>query len=121
MRGVPGRGVDGSHTTPRRDLSPLHSYLPVRTRVRLAGAGLDRRLSAGEDPFSDADLAARAAELVGPRSRRRIVRGLRRVLDEAGPPSAPAVVTCDRQALSIARPALEQLTLALQARHCGQP
>ena len=88
-----------------------------RVRARLAAQALDARIAAGEDPSSDAALACRSVQLVAPRARRRLAAGLERLLSErearAGLSAAAPV---DRQAVAIARPALEQLAAALRSR-----
>jgi hypothetical protein len=83
---------------PRRD-----TYL-TRLRVRLRRDGLDRRIAAGEDPYADADLRRRAAQLTEPATRRRIAATIDRMIDEAAGPPAPfsskvplartAIITC---------------------------
>jgi hypothetical protein len=91
--------------------SPRDGYL-TRLRVRLRRDGLDRRIAAGEDPYADADLARRAAQLTEPATRRRIAATIDRVIDEAaGPPAAfsskvplarAAIVTCAPRLCEIA-------------------
>jgi hypothetical protein len=87
-----------------------------RIQARFAAPRLDRRLAAGEDPSIDAALACRAAQLVSDGTRRGIASGLARVLS-ARPEAAAfsASIPCNARAVSIARPALEQLAAALRS------
>ncbi|HWH19006.1 MAG TPA: hypothetical protein VN671_00635 [Solirubrobacterales bacterium] len=90
---------------------PRERYL-TRLRVRLRRDGLDRRIAAGEDVYSDADLGRRAAQLTEPDTRRRIAATIDRVIDEAAGPPAPfsskvplarsAIVTCAPRLCEIA-------------------
>lgn len=100
----------------RRRPGALH--LTDRIRLLLLGPQLDARIAAGEDPARDALLAHRARRLVSRRSRRRLVQGLERTL--APPPDRPSfssAVACNRQAVEVARQALEELAAALRARN----
>jgi hypothetical protein len=97
-------------------------HLPRWVWVRLRGRELDGRLAAGEDPWGDAVLACRAARLVSRRMRRTIVHGLERLLSERARREVfSAAVSCDWQAVEVARPALEQLARALRSRDSLEP
>lgn len=90
---------------------PRDTYL-TRLRVRLRRDGLDRRIAAGEDPLSDADLGRRAAQLAEADTRRRIAATIDRVIDDAAGPPVPfsskvplardAIVTCAPRLCQIA-------------------
>ncbi len=87
-----------------------------RLRARLAALQLDVRLVAGEDPFSDPVLACRAAHLTRRRCRDQLAGGLGRLLSRTRGRSAfSAAIPFDRRAVEIARPALEQLAIALRS------
>jgi len=93
-----------------------------RVRARLAAPKLDARIAAGEDPSSTAALACRSAQLVAPRARRRLAAGLERLLSERDARAGlSAAAPVDRQAVAIARPALEQLAAALRSRESIRP
>src|SRR5690242_14495034 len=85
-------------------------HLTDPIRLLLTGPHLDARILAGEDAAGDTLLARRAQQLVSRRSRRRLIQGLERAL--APPPARPSfssAVSCNRQAVDVARPALAQL------------
>ena len=63
-----------------------HSLL-VRTRVGIHRGDLTRALAEGTDPTSRPELALRAAQLTGKRSRRTLARTLRRTIAEAHQPA----------------------------------
>ncbi len=67
-------------------------------RARWHAETLDRALAEGADAAADPLLAARAAQLIAPRSRRRLAGGLARVRRAArdGQAQAPAAVAIDR-------------------------
>jgi hypothetical protein len=90
--------------------------------VRLMAPRLDGRIAAGEDLLSDAALACRAGQLVSKRARGRVADGLERVLPERlDRRVSSAAMPVDRDAVVIARPALEQLARALRSRAVVQP
>jgi hypothetical protein len=109
------------------DLTPATLEWPLggrllAVRARLAGARLDARLLAGELPSSDAALSYRAAQLVTPRGRRRLVAGLERLWSARSERVGfSAAIPFDRSAVWVARPALEQLALALRSREDVEP
>lgn len=90
--------------------------------ARMAAPSLDARIAAGEDPARDALLDYRATQLVSERHRRRLVQGLHRALT---PPARraclSAAVSCQWQAVQLARPALEQLAQALHSSYRVEP
>ena len=91
--------------------------LAPQVSVRLAAPRLDARLAAGEDPFSSPRLALRGAQLASRRLRRQLAAGLEHAScagHESG--ALSAAVPVDRDAVEIARPALEQLADALRSR-----
>jgi hypothetical protein len=107
---------------PRATLLYPRGSIAQRIRVRLLAGALDSRIAAGEEPSSEAALMHRSAQLVSPRLRRSLARGLERLWSERsapGPFSAAAPV--DRQAFEIARPALQQLASALRTRSSADP
>lgn len=59
-----------------RIAEPFQPRLGVRLRARARRLRLDRALAAGADPSASPLLAARAAQLVDPRTRQRIAAGL---------------------------------------------
>jgi hypothetical protein len=75
-------------TRPAPSRPPRDTYL-TRLRVRARRDGLDRRIAAGEDPYGDADLGRRAAQLTDRDTRWRIAATIDRVIDEAAEPPAP--------------------------------
>jgi len=92
----------------------------LAARVRLAALSLDRELAAGGDVAANAALTARASLLASPHRRRRIADGLRGVLASVDRRSGRSTaVPCDRQAVAIARPALEQLERAIRERRAA--
>ena len=95
--------------------SPRDSYL-TRLRVRLRRDGLDRRIAAGEDPYADADLGRRAAQLCEPDTRRRIAATIDRVIDEAAGPPAPfsSKVPLARTAIVVCAPRLCEIAGRLE-------
>ena len=93
-----------------------------RLRARLAALQLDHRLVAGEDPVSDPALACRAAQLTRRRCRDQLACGLERLLSRTRRRAAfSAAIPFDRRAVEIARPALEQLAIALRSPELIQP
>ncbi len=93
-----------------------------RLRSRLAALQLDHRLVAGEDPVSDPALACRAAQLTRRRCRDQLAGGLERLLSLTRRRAAfSAAIPFDRRAVEIARPALEQLAIALRSPQPIQP
>ena len=96
---------------------PRIAGILVRLRARLNGAGLDRALSAGTDPASSAALAQRSAWLTSRRSRRRLARGLRRVLDPAEARRGPsAAVPPNRTGVEAARVPLTWVAAMLESQ-----
>jgi hypothetical protein len=90
--------------------------------ARLAAPRLDARLAAGEDPLSDVVLACRSRRLVSERSRRRLACGLERTWSmPPGHAVLSAAVAVDEHAVEAARPALQQLALALRSRADVEP
>ncbi len=76
----------------------------IRLWARVRGSGLDRALSAGADPASSAPLAQRSAWLTSPRSRRKLARAVRRLLDPVDArQGASSAVRPNREALEAAR------------------
>lgn len=103
-------------------MSSLPTRLRLSLRTRFSGLALDRELAAGGDPRDGTALARRAAVLSSRRSRLRTAAGLRGALSEpSGRPGFSAAVACDREALEIARPALEQLERAIRNRDAVRP
>ena len=93
-----------------------------RLRARLAALQLDHRLVAGEDPVSDPVLACRAAQLTRRRCRGQLAGGLERLLSPThGRAAFSAAIPFDRRAVEIARPALEQLAIALRSPQPIEP
>ena len=86
---------------------PRDTYM-TRLRVRLRRDGLDRRIAAGEDPYGDADLGRRAAQLTEPDTRRRIAATIDRLIDDAAGPPAPfsSKVPLARTAIVVCAPRL---------------
>ncbi|MGH2857420.1 MAG: hypothetical protein ACRDMJ_08030 [Solirubrobacteraceae bacterium] len=85
-------GIGGRLSSSSLERSPdlLSPGALVRTAARIGRLDLDRRLARGEDPAGSVRLAARAAHLACPLTRRRLARALERLaLAGAGPPLAP--------------------------------
>jgi hypothetical protein len=90
--------------------------------ARLAAPRLDARLAEGEDPLGDVVLACRSRRLVSERSRRRLACGLERTWSmPPGHAVLSAAVAVDEHAVEAARPALQQLALALRSRADVEP
>lgn len=98
--------------------APSTPHPLARVRARLAPSGLDRRIAAGEEPWTDAELGARAARLLRRATRRRIAAGLESaVLDARGGSSLHPL----RMSAPVAQPAVadagdEVLQLAARLR-----
>jgi hypothetical protein len=91
-------------------------------RVRMAAPRLDARIAAGEELSADPHLAHRATQLVSMRSRRRVAAGLERVWrSRCERPVLSAAIPFDRYAVSVARPMLAQLAVALRTRAWVHP
>lgn len=103
-------------------MSTFTTRLVPSISARLAALSLDRQLAQGCEPTLTPALARRAAILGSRRARRRTAAGLRRVLAEApGRGTLSAAVACDRAAVELARPALEQLERVLRERPTHEP
>jgi hypothetical protein len=106
---------------PATALHPARRLL-FRVRVRLAAARLDARLAAGEDHSSDVALAHRATRIASPQARARVGRGIERACSERPQvPGFSAAIPVDGAAVTLARPALEQLAAALRTRRSVTP
>lgn len=84
----------------------------LSARVRLFRCDLDRRISRGESPWTDAALTRRVDHLQARGERGKIARGLARVLDlaDAAPCNVPsAVVPIRRAAVRDQRDSIERL------------
>lgn len=102
--------------------SAIATTFALSVVARLAAPRLDARLAAGEDPLSDAALACRSRRLVSGRSRRRLACGLERTWSmPPGHAVLSAAVAVDEHAVEAARPALQQLALALRSRADVEP
>jgi hypothetical protein len=66
-------------------------------------------------------LASRTAQLCSMRARRRIASGLERVTTRRDRPVLSAAIPFDWKAVQLARPALEQLAVALRSRQSVRP
>lgn len=113
---IPAHIANESIAFPRGQRRPSRE-LKHRIRAWVTAPSLDSRIAAGEDPSSEALLSCRSGQLLSHRSRRRLVHGLQRAL--APPPDRAVIssaVPCNRQAVEVARPALEQLAQALRSR-----
>ncbi|MDA0164466.1 hypothetical protein OM076_29620 [Solirubrobacter ginsenosidimutans] len=77
----------------------------LRLRVALRRMRLDRELAAGANPGNSELLALRAAQLVEPRIRRQLARGLRRAVASGSQRRGAGVPVC-RAAVLEAGPAL---------------
>jgi hypothetical protein len=98
------------------------SGLILRLRARLAGPRLDARLAAGESPAADAVLERRSLQLLSRRRRRQAAQGLARAWSERSRRAGfSAAIPVDTAAVTVARPALEQLAAALRSRRPVQP
>jgi hypothetical protein len=95
----------------------MFALVGPRVSARLHATGLDARLAAGEYPFASPGLAVRAAQLVSRHSRGVLATGLRHALTRDRSDGAlSSSVAVDRQAVTLARPALAQLAEALGQR-----
>jgi hypothetical protein len=90
-----------------------------RLTTRLQHSALDARIARGEPLDEDPALAVRAAELTELTARRRLARNLERAIsDSMRPRGLSPAVPVHPCALAEARPALEQLVVALR---CPEP
>jgi hypothetical protein len=94
-------------------LRPVHTS--HRLEARLRRYAFDERLAAGEDPGGDPKLRQHADELCRLDARLRVAAYLERALRQGMRPGrlSPAVAV-SREALTDARPALQQLIAALR-------
>jgi hypothetical protein len=110
-----------AYVTPVQPRWPFGAML-VRAHARFAASRLNDRLVAGEAPWHDANLSRRAAQLISPRTRRRIAGGLDRLCARSPDRGIlSAAIPVDPQAVQVARPALEQLAAALRCRESVHP
>jgi hypothetical protein len=93
----------------------------LRLQARLAAPRLDLRIAEGEDPGLERALACRSAQLVSKRSRGQLAGGLERLWSSAGQPGFSTAIPFNRQAVQIARPALQRLATALRSQDAVQP
>jgi hypothetical protein len=93
----------------------LHSLL-VRARVGIQRGELSRALAEGTEPSSRPELALRAAQLTGKRSRRTLARTLRRTIAEAHKPALTRarVVIIRRGEVLNAQPAITAMIERLE-------
>jgi hypothetical protein len=90
--------IDDAH--PRDSRTGRSHSLLLRTRVGIQHGDLTRALAEGADPGTRPELALRAAQLTGKRSRRTLARTLRRTIAEAHQPAltrARAVINPPRR------------------------
>jgi hypothetical protein len=107
--------TDDAHPRDARD-GRSHSLL-LRARVGLHHGELTRALAEGADPSSRPELALRAAQLTGKRSRRTLARTLRRTIAEAHQPAmtrARAVIIRRGEVLD-AEPAITAMIKRLES------
>jgi hypothetical protein len=99
-----------------------HSLL-LRTRVAIQRGDLTRALAEGADPSGRPELALRAAQLTGSRSRRTLARALRRTLAEAHQPAMTRarVVIIRRGEVLNAEPAITAMIERLESSEPVQP
>jgi hypothetical protein len=117
IRSLEGRG------SPRR-LGALARRSALRFQTLVRRGKLDRALADGVDPAAHPALAARAAQLVGPRSRRALATSLERLVREldTGPtPSLSAAAPFEREQAREARESLLGLASALRAADAVRP
>jgi hypothetical protein len=100
--------VFGFHCTSAR----RHPTRRTRLKVRLLRLRLDRRLAAGEPPWSTLELSVRAAELTAPGERQELAEEVDRLIDSAAQPRRPgggAAVPPDRASVLACGPLLGDL------------
>src|ERR1700753_1731946 len=104
------------HLTRLAPSRPPRDTSMTRLRVRLRRDGLDRRIAAGEDPYGDADLGRRAAQLTELGTRRQIAATIDRLIDEADGPPAPlsSKVPLARGAIVLCAPRLCEIACRLE-------
>jgi hypothetical protein len=92
----------------------------TRLKVRLLGFRLDRRLAAGEPPWSSPELRVRAAELTAPTGRWRVAQEVDRVIEAAAQPPRPggAAVPLNRTGVLACGPLLSDLVDDLRHAEC---
>ncbi len=92
----------------------------TRLTLRLLGFRLDRRLAAGEPPWSSPELSARAAELTAPTERWRLAEDVDRVIESAAQPPRPkgAAVPLNRTGVLACGPLLSDLVDDLRHAEC---
>lgn len=86
----------------------------TRLAARMRRLALDRRLAEGADPARSTALAARAAQLAGPRGRNRVAGALERLALTATLPVRPLQVRPTRSAAARNRDQLLELAGALR-------
>ena len=100
----------------------LGERLALGLGVRVRRSRLDARLAADEDPAADAALSLRAAQLVSRRARTAVARDLESLLFSSRTgQSVGAAIQVHTEALDVARPAIEQLIVALRSSETVQP
>ncbi len=109
---------------PPRVALPVNASPLLRLRVALNRIRLAQALAAGADPTASPELALRARQLTAPREVRTCVKGLERILREAGAtpwrgmtPEAPL----QREAILAARPFLLNLLERLRETDTPRP
>jgi hypothetical protein len=92
----------------------------TRLTLRLLSFRLDRRLAAGEPPWSSPELRARAAELKAPTERWRLAEEVDRVIYSAAQPPRPkgAAVPLNRTGVLACGPMLSELVDDLRHAEC---
>lgn len=96
---------------------------PLRRRLlaHLGAPQLDARLAVGQEPTDDAVLGCRSTQLLSRRCRRRLAQGLERACGVRAEEAVSAAIPVDRGAVELARPALQQLGMALTSREHLEP
>lgn len=90
--------------------------LLLRARAWLAAPRLDADLAWGHGPDGDALVGLRAAQLVSPRTRKRLAATLEHVCTDGDRrESVSSAIPVHSTAVDVARPALEQLASALRS------
>jgi len=111
-----GIDVAGFRGRPKWDNTTrlLAPRLTTRIRARLRRLELDRALADGADPAASPLLAARAAQLVTPASRRRLAGSLERVISTVDAPRGRVRTPPLRGALRCNRDALAEAAATLR-------
>jgi nucleotidyltransferase/DNA polymerase involved in DNA repair len=96
-------------------------WLRLHLGVTLRRTQLDRVLARGADPDESSELALRARQLCGGRTRRSLARGIERAIAQAERYSQSTALPVNREEIARARPLLVRLAERLRAPEDASP